>query len=136
MNKYCTNCGAKLEEQADICIKCGKFISKVPNNNAKINKEEIFSIIGMVLGIIGFLIILIMSLGLSVGRRELISEELIIKIYCAIIFCMIPLAPSIPALVLSVLGSRNKKSVYGIIGLIASLLSTLFIIASFIYLIW
>ncbi len=65
MNKYCTNCGAKLEEQADICIKCGKFISKVPNNNAKINKEEIFSIIGMVLGIIGFLIILIMSLGLS-----------------------------------------------------------------------
>lgn len=136
MNKYCTNCGNKLDSNADICLKCGKFVNKVSNNNKKMTTEEIFSIVGMVLGIIGFLIMLIFSLGLSEMRYELIREEIFIRLLGATFFMIIPLSPSIPGLILSIIGERKKKSICGIIGLISSLLAVLFIIASFIYIVW
>lgn len=136
MNKYCTNCGNKLDSNADICLKCGKFINKVPNNNKKMTTEEIFSIVGMVLGIIGFLIMLIFSLGLSEVRYELINEDIFIRLLGTMFFMVIPLSSSIPGLILSIIGERKKKSVYGMVGLISSLLAVLFIIASFIYIIW
>lgn len=28
MEKYCSNCGAKLNENADVCVKCGKLVNK------------------------------------------------------------------------------------------------------------
>lgn len=136
MNKYCTNCGNKINENADICIKCGKFVSKVPNNNRKVNLEEIFSIVGMVFGILGFITILLMSFALSEARQDLINEEIYLKLFMAMFFCIIPLAPTLPGLILSIIGEKKKKSIYGTVGLIASILSTLFIIASFIYLVW
>ena len=34
MSKFCANCGAELNDNADICLKCGKFINTgVSTNN-------------------------------------------------------------------------------------------------------
>ncbi len=134
--KYCTNCGNKLNEEADICIKCGKFINRVPNTKNSINSGEVFSIVGMILGIFGFLIILLLSLGVDAGRNELMNESLLVKIFAALFIALIPLAPTIPGLVFSIMGTKKKKTMYGIIGLVLSLLSLLFIIGAFAYIIW
>ena len=134
--KYCTNCGNKLNEEADICIKCGKFINRVPNTKNSINSGEVFSIVGMILGIFGFLIILLLSLGVDAGRNELMNESLLVKIFAALFIALIPLAPTIPGLVFSIMGTKKKKPMYGIIGLVLSLLSLLFIIGAFAYIIW
>lgn len=134
--KYCTNCGNKLNEEADICIKCGKFINRVPNTKNSINSGEVFSIVGMILGIFGFLIILLLSLGVDAGRNELMNESLLAKIFAALFIALIPLAPTIPGLVFSIMGTKKKKTMYGIIGLVLSLLSLLFIIGAFAYIIW
>lgn len=37
MNKFCENCGAKLNEEQDICLKCGKILNN--RNNSKTNRE-------------------------------------------------------------------------------------------------
>jgi len=111
MNKYCTNCGNKLQENADICVKCGKFISKTPNNNARVDSGIVYSIVGMSLGIIGFLIALFFSLVLTSIRSELIYEELLVRLFVSIFFTIIPLAPSIPSLILSVMGIKKKKTI-------------------------
>ena len=134
--KYCTNCGNKLNEEADICIKCGKFINRVPNTKNSINSGEVFSIVGMILGIFGFLIILLLSLGVDAGRNELMNESLLVKIFAALFIALIPLAPTIPGLIFSIMGTKKKKTMYGIIGLVLSLLSLLFIIGAFAYIIW
>lgn len=134
--KYCTNCGNKINEEADICIKCGKFINRVPNTKNSINSGEVFSIVGMILGIFGFLIILLLSLGVDAGRNELMNESLLVKIFAALFIALIPLAPTIPGLVFSIMGTKKKKTMYGIIGLVLSLLSLLFIIGAFAYIIW
>ena len=34
MAKFCTNCGAELNEEQDICLKCGVKISKNTNNGS------------------------------------------------------------------------------------------------------
>ncbi len=33
MAKFCPNCGAELNEGADVCLKCGKRVTKENNNN-------------------------------------------------------------------------------------------------------
>ena len=46
MNKYCGNCGAELNEGQDVCLKCGKQLSKntkpVSNGNGE-RKSKITS---------------------------------------------------------------------------------------------
>ena len=53
MEKFCSNCGKELKENADICVNCGVLINK----NYKAKKVKIpgrgMSIAGMILGIIG-----------------------------------------------------------------------------------
>lgn len=136
MNKYCTNCGKELHEGADICINCGKFVSRVPNNNYKMASEETLSIIGMILGIIGFIIGLIIMLDIDSAKIEFLGEILPVRIIGSLFISMFSLAPSIPGLVLSLLGVNKKKTIYGIIGLILSLLGTLFSLCTIIYIIY
>lgn len=33
MAKFCTNCGNELDDNADVCVKCGAFVNKNNNNN-------------------------------------------------------------------------------------------------------
>ena len=55
MAKFCTNCGAELKEEQDICLKCGVKINKIPGTNSDPNaKSKIASgILGIFLGALG-----------------------------------------------------------------------------------
>ena len=63
MDKFCSNCGNKLKDNADICLKCGVIINKDINNINQLQKVKNsgkgISIAGMVLGIISLFITLI-----------------------------------------------------------------------------
>lgn len=54
MTKYCSNCGNKINENADVCLKCGILINNQQSDF--ISKPTVpgkgLSIAGMVLGII------------------------------------------------------------------------------------
>ena len=49
MNKFCSNCGAELHENADFCVKCGVAVSKF--NNAPKPEGRGCGIASLVLGI-------------------------------------------------------------------------------------
>lgn len=134
MDKYCINCGNKLNEEADVCLKCGRMIKK---NNLKKNTnsfkfKEIMPILSMIFGIISFFIIFILALALEEVRSELFYEEYFVRFIVSIFFTMFSLVPAIPSLIMAVIGIKNEKSVYSTIGLITSLISlafSLFVIA-------
>lgn len=129
MNKYCTNCGNKLNEEADVCLKCGKYIKKEiikkkTSNNAK--TKEILSILSMIFGIISFLVIFILALALEEVRSELFYEAYAVRFFVSIIYTMFSFVPAIPSLILAIISIKSEKNVYGTIGLITSLLSITF----------
>ena len=134
MNKFCTNCGKEIKEGAAICINCGKFLSRVPNNNTKSNSQDGLSIAGMVLGIISFLIIIILSLPLNELTKYLVNEEIYVKIAAGMIYTMFAFVPSIPGLILSVIGIKKNKTIIGIIGLMSNILTLVFCLGAISYL--
>ena len=129
MNKYCTNCGNKLNEEADVWLKCGKYIKKEiikkkKSNNAK--TKEILSILSFIFGIISFLVIFILALALEEVRSELFYEAYAVRFFVSIIYTMFSFVPAIPSLILAIISIKSEKNVYGTIGLITSLLSITF----------
>ena len=129
MDKYCTNCGNKLNEEADVCLKCGKYIKKQILKKGTYNNiktKEILSILSMIFGIISFLLIFILALALEEVRSELFYETYAVRFFVSIIYTMFSFIPAIPSLILSVIGLKGEKNVYGTIGLITSLLSLTF----------
>ena len=52
MNKYCTNCGNELPENAGICVKCGKMIEET-NTRGNTNNKKKFPVWAIILIIFG-----------------------------------------------------------------------------------
>lgn len=55
MAKYCTNCGAELNEQQDICLKCGVRVNKGKpvNTNPNAKSKLAAGLLGIFLGALG-----------------------------------------------------------------------------------
>lgn len=55
MAKFCTNCGAELNEGQDVCLKCGVKVNKTPSNNVDPNaKSKVAAgLLGIFLGCFG-----------------------------------------------------------------------------------
>lgn len=51
MAKFCENCGAELNEGADVCLKCGKQVRNNSNNGGK--SKIAAGILGILLGAFG-----------------------------------------------------------------------------------
>ena len=145
MVKYCSNCGNEVNENADICLKCGVFIKKdnnVSNNYIQNNFSKVkvpgkgLSIAGMVLGIIAALWALLSLL--SVGNIE---STLAYSFYYstseiigfAIGYTLFALTPSIIGLILSAFGVRKQKSGLNITGLILNIIALGISIIEFVY---
>lgn len=53
MSKFCANCGSKIDEEADICLKCGHMVKKQKTSGNL--KTNIYGIIGFVVSIMALL---------------------------------------------------------------------------------
>ena len=54
MAKFCPNCGAELNEGADMCVKCGKRVSKPSENSNPNGKSKVAAgLLGIFLGALG-----------------------------------------------------------------------------------
>ena len=64
MEKFCSNCGNKLNDNADYCLNCGKKINKSTTNNynsSKSKKKPIWIIIVAIIVVLGFIGIMFVS---------------------------------------------------------------------------
>lgn len=54
MGKFCTNCGNKLDDQADVCLKCGVMVNK-PVTSSTTNDYAKNANTGFILGLISII---------------------------------------------------------------------------------
>jgi uncharacterized Tic20 family protein len=59
MMAYCTNCGSKLNDLQDVCLSCGKYVSK--RKITATEEENVFgySLLGFFIPIVGLVLYLI-----------------------------------------------------------------------------
>lgn len=133
MEKFCTNCGSKLKENADICLNCGIIINKkYKEKNIKIPGRSM-SIAGMILGIVAIFMNLcdlteVISMILKITSFYSYYESFADSIFDVFLF----LGVSITGLVLSVVSRRKTQNGFNIAGLILNLISILLTIILFI----
>lgn len=130
--KYCSNCGNKLKEGADVCLNCGQYIIK---NNAselidyKKQSKNGKSVASLILGSISIFWSLLMVISLPLGIETVSYYYNIVEILA---FCfgysLFAFIPSIISLILGGFSLREKKSGISLAGIITSALS-LFICA-------
>ena len=64
MEKYCSNCGKKLEEGQNICMNCGV---RVNSDNVDNNKIDKFALVGFILGLVSIIAWIIPLFGYPIG---------------------------------------------------------------------
>lgn len=156
MNKYCSNCGSELKENADVCLGCGRLIKK--ENNININQRYDYnsylennyisnytkpkipgrgmSIAGMILGIIAASWALISLLSISDVEYLLSYYYSIVDLIGYIIdYTLFSLAPSIIGLVLSICGYRKQKNGQNISGIVLSVIALAIAVIEIVYIV-
>lgn len=150
MAKFCANCGSEINENADICLKCGVLINK---DNMNVNSVETYnqnivaktkvpgkglSVAGMVLGIIAAVWVLIKLF--QIGNIEADLTLTIFSYYTssfvigyAIGYTLFSLVPSIIGLILSIVGMKKQKSGINITGLLLNIIALALSVIYFVY---
>lgn len=124
MNKFCTNCGEKLNEKAIVCIKCGVATDNYVETKTKVKQPgKGLGIASMILGIVStwysFWTLFIFACILISGEYFLIFEKLAL----GIILLIIPMTLLIIGGTLGI-SSRNKiKNGINLTGLILNFIS-------------
>lgn len=52
MAKFCSNCGAKLNEEQAICLECGVLVNNTNKTNNNADKSDKSSLAGFILGLV------------------------------------------------------------------------------------
>lgn len=134
MEKYCSNCGTKLNENADICLNCGKLINQEIKNRKTPGKG--LSISGMVLGIIAIIWTLLELLAIETLEEEIVLYEYTSEIISfAIGYTLFALIPSIVGLSLSGVGYKKQKNGFNVSGILLNAIALVINIIIFIYII-
>ena len=133
MERFCTNCGTKIKEDADICLGCGKYLAndekiikeeEKQNTNDTINKNDIIGISGLISGVISFTIIFLIASNIEDIVYSISSEDIfIIRLMFAFIITMGAYLFAIPGLILSIHSIKKEKNILSMLGLIFTLLS-------------
>lgn len=91
--KYCSNCGNELNNDQDVCLKCGKSVN-MSNNGQKTNANDTGSfgwgLLGFCIPIVGLILFLVWNdsqplNAKSAGKGALISVVLYVLLYVFII---------------------------------------------------
>ena len=119
---YCPNCGNKLDEDMDVCLKCSRFIIK--NKKKKIvshNKGQGMGIASMILAMVS-LFISLRVLFYNHAEFEVFDSSVTTVFY--LFSCLfIELIFGIVALVLSLISRREKSSFFNFVGLFGAMIS-------------
>ena len=142
--KFCPNCGKEINEGADICLGCGRFLTKAPSQVMIPEKSKTpgkgKGIASLVLGIVAVVWSLSMLAGIEEGTETLIVEYYynpsVIYLFSFYIgYTIFALTPSIIGLIMG-LSSRkqynNKMAIAGIILSCIALVSCLFVFIKFV----
>lgn len=72
---FCPKCGKEVEDDADVCIHCGRSLSKKNQNDAKYNESKagIGVVLALFLGLIGLII------GISIYPEGTIARKTFLK---------------------------------------------------------
>lgn len=119
---YCPNCGNKLDEDMDVCLKCGRFIIK--NKKKKIvshNKGQGMGIASMILAMVS-LFISLRVLFYNHAEFEAFDSSLM-TIFYLFSSLFIELVLGVVALVLSLISRREKSSFFNFVGLFGAMIS-------------
>ncbi len=105
MAKFCTNCGNKIDEEADICLKCGAILSKnqspnnMPDNDKQATMGLTFSLISIITWIIPLFGYITTICGIIYSIKGLKSTsnktKAIIGLILSILFLIITITNSI-----------------------------------------
>ena len=150
MAKFCSNCGKEVNENADVCLKCGVMIKKdniESSNNLNYNQNitpkvrvpgKGMSIAGMVLGIVAVSWVFIKLLQIGNIERDLSLNIFSYYTSSAIIgyaigYTIFSLVPSIIGLVLSTLGMKKHKSNSNVAGVLLNIIALAISVIYFIY---
>lgn len=122
---YCPNCGEKLNENADVCIKCGKLVNqlirtKVPGRGSAVTS--------LIFGIIAITWTLMAILNLDTGLETLVVEyyyesSIVYFVGYYIGFTLFSLTPGIISLVLGLNSYKKQKTGVAKSGIILSSIS-------------
>lgn len=135
MNKFCTNCGAELHENADFCVKCGVAVRKtntIQNTASPKQEGKGCGVASLVLGISsllqGMFSLFIFMCLLIEGEFFYFEEKLIFGFF----FLFTPTVLSIIGLPLGI-SSRNKnKNGINLTGIILNLITLSICVLGFI----
>lgn len=127
---YCSNCGKKLNDNADVCVNCGVLVNKEESktninivNNNSVNKEKKksgLSIASLVVGIIA----IYYSLSAYSVDIDLTGEDPAYIFGYAIGIVLIQSILAIVSLILSLVDmSKNKSNGFNIAGLVLSIIT-------------
>lgn len=75
MSKFCSNCGSEVNENADVCLKCGKALRNDSINKNSTAKKNNFSIGRIFLGVLIGIVIIIIIANSSGGTNSSNTEE-------------------------------------------------------------
>lgn len=128
MEKFCSNCGKELKENADICLNCGVMVNK----NTNLNKVKVpgkgLSIAGMILGIFAILV--------AIGSiSELFEYDYYYSNAEMIADMVMYFAVSITGVILSIVGFNKNKNGFNISGITLNSIAILVNIVILIYII-
>jgi len=93
MPKYCENCGSKLQENADVCLNCGRIISKTVISTEK-KDFTVWQIIGYVCATISVFLYPVFFAGAGVicgvtiiqkGEKSKGGYLIIVSVVCLVI---------------------------------------------------
>lgn len=112
MGKFCTNCGSKLDDKADVCLNCGVMVNKTDTTNPTTGCEKSANT-GFILGLISIIAWFIPLFGYPVticgivnSAKGLKSNEAktkaIIGLVLSIIFLIVTLINSILGVIYNV----------------------------------
>lgn len=129
---YCTNCGNKVDENAYICVNCGKILG---NNNVsnysrvarKKNKNS--SITGIFSIITGSLAVILALCCYFVDISEVgMYTEIYERVFYAIGFTLFAIIPTLISFILALINIKKKSNK---IGIVLSLMALFLILGEF-----
>lgn len=130
---YCVNCGNKVDENADICLKCGVLLKKDNQKKSSSSPKIGKGIASLVLGIIAVFFCISAFAAFEDLEYTLVDYEGARRIGFAVGFILIQTILSVPGFCLAVAERMNNKNGFNTAGFWLGIASFICIAIQFIF---